>query len=391
MAISVSVVIPTVNRDAVRAAVMSAVNQTSPPVEIIVVVDSADRSVPAVLEDIPDKVRLLYTGGIGPSGARMLGVAEARGEVVAFLDDDDVWLPEKLERQLALVPTEIERRPHFLLSCSVAAVDHSGRLIRTWPSRIFDGQEKVSSYLFRRSTLAYGEGMLHPSALLCDRALIDVEPWDPAVTRHEDWDWLLRVGQRSDVTIRMCSDVLVKVATGGRSTSAAWRLSLDWFRHRAGQLTPRERGDFLLCHTATSAIRARSRRGGFVAAWEALRCGRPGLKAWLVWALHMLSPAVVDRATMLKSKFMRSNLPIVEHDHRRETEMKEDAVLRPQPADAIPRLGAVIDAPVRSGKVRKSIELSGDRILSSKRDGMLPCLVISQYEIPDIAYFSVAY
>ena len=320
MAMSVSVIIPTVNRPAVRAAVMSALNQTSPPLEILVVVDNPDRSLPAVLDNVPDKVRLLYTGGIGASGARMLGVAEARGEVVAFLDDDDVWLPEKLERQLALAPAEPEGRSHFLLSCSVATVDHSGRMTRTWPSRIFDGHENVSSYLFRRSTLAYGEGILHPSALLCDRALIDVEPWDSAVTRHEDWDWLLRVGQRSDVAIRMCPDVLVKIAIGGQSMSASWRLSLEWLQHRAGQLTPRERGDFLLCHTATSAVRARSRRGGLIAAQEALRCGRPGLKAWLVWASHMLSPTIVDRATLLKGKLMRSNLSTIEHYHRTETE-----------------------------------------------------------------------
>jgi Glycosyl transferase family 2 len=300
--LSVSVVIPTVSRAAVRAAVASALDQTCPPLEVIVVVDSADFSVHPALSDVSDKIRLYRTGGIGPSGARMRGAAEARGQVIAFLDDDDEWLPEKIERQLALWPAGPEARSHSLVSCSVAVTDNKGGLLKILPTRMIGTHERVASYLFRRSTIAYGEGLLHPSTIICDRALIDLEPWDPSVTRHEDWDWLLRVGGRPDVAIRMCPDVLVGVAMAGRSMSADWRSSLQWLQQRTAQLTPRERGDFLLCHTATSALRSRSRRGGLITAGQALRSGRPGLTAWLVWVLHMLSPAIVDGGAALKRR-----------------------------------------------------------------------------------------
>jgi glycosyltransferase involved in cell wall biosynthesis len=299
-----------VGRPAVRTAVISALNQTTPPLEVIVVVDSGDQSAPAVLGDISEEIRLLYTEGIGPSGARMQGAIEARGEVIAFLDDDDVWLPSKLERQLASLPNRLALESHFLVSCRIVVISKQGQMLRTLPTRIFDEREQIATYLFRRSTLAYGEGLLHPSTLMCDRALIRVEPWDSTVTRHEDWDWLLRVGKRTDVTINMCPDVLVEVAMAGRSISGRWRMSLEWLQHRADLLSPRERGDFLLCYTATSAIRSRSRRGGVIAAWDALRCGRPGLKAWLVWSLHMLSPTMVDYGTRLKSRLSRSSLTI---------------------------------------------------------------------------------
>lgn len=320
MTLSVSVVIPTMGRTSVRAAVISALNQTTPPLEVIVVVDSGDQSLPAILSDILNKIRLLYTGGIGPSGARMQGAREARGEVIAFLDDDDAWLPNKLEHQLASLPDRLELGFHFLVSCRIVMIDKNGQMLRIMPSRIFDERERVATYLFHRSTLSYGEALLHPSTLICDRALIDVEPWDSTVTRHEDWDWLLRVGKRTDVVISMCPDVLVKVATAGRSISGRWRMSLEWLKHRAGQMTPRERGDFLLCYTATSAVRSRSRRGGVIAAWEALRCGRPGLKAWLVWGFHMISPSMVDYGTRLKSRFRRGSLNAVNFNERANAE-----------------------------------------------------------------------
>ena len=154
---------------------------------------------------------MLFADGIGPSGARMRGVAAAKGDIIAFLDDDDEWLPEKLERQLATWPTGSELRPHTLVSCRLSIVDHDGRQLRTLPPRLIDAHERIGSYLFCRPSVAVGEGVLHPSTLICDRALIEVEPWDMSLFLHEDWDWLLRIGGRSDVTIRMCPESLVGI------------------------------------------------------------------------------------------------------------------------------------------------------------------------------------
>jgi hypothetical protein len=124
---------------------------------------------------------------------------------------------------------------------------------------------------------------------------------DSQLSLHEDWDWQLRVGERHDVAIRMCPDVLVNVTEtdGSLSRSADWSESLRWLENRSAQLTARERGDFLLCHTATIAFRSGSRRGGIIAAAKALRSGRPGLAAWLVWGIHMISPRFVDHASAL--------------------------------------------------------------------------------------------
>jgi glycosyltransferase involved in cell wall biosynthesis len=312
--LSVSVIIPTVDRPAVRAAVDSVLNQTTPPLEIIVVVDTADHSIPPALHGISSKVRLLYAGGVGPSRARMQGVTAARGQVVAFLDDDDEWVPEKLERQLAIWPTGSEARAHTLMSSRVAMIDHGGRALKALPLRLLAAHEEISAYLFRRSSISWGEGLLHPSTLMCDRALLDVEPWELIFMPHEDWDWVLRVGARSDVAIRMCPDVLVRVAgDDGRSLSKSsdWRLSLRWLEQRADQLTPRERGDFLLCHTASMAFRSGSRRGGFFVARRALISARPGYTAWVVWGMHMVSPRLVDHASALFSRVTQAGCDLL--------------------------------------------------------------------------------
>jgi len=302
---NVSVIIPTVDRPAVRRAVASALNQTCPPFEIIVVVDSADHSIPPALHDVSDKIRLLFSDGIGPGGARMRGAAEARGNIIAFLDDDDEWLPEKLERQLAIWPTGPEPSAHTVVSSRLSLVDHDGRNLRILPPRLISAHERMPSYLFCRPSLAVSEGGLHPSTLMCDRALIDVEPWDKSLFMHEDWDWLLRIGRRSDVTIRMCPEALVRIAAADErslSKSVDWRQSLAWFEQRADQMTPRERGDFLMYMTASIASRSGSRRGGFVAARRALRYTLPSHRAWIIWGIHMLSPRLVDFALTLRDK-----------------------------------------------------------------------------------------
>jgi glycosyltransferase involved in cell wall biosynthesis len=298
----VSVVIPTVGRSTVRAAVLSALDQKCPPLEVIVVVDTTECTVPPVLSDITSSIRVFFTGGIGASGARMRGVTESRGQFIAFLDDDDTWAPEKLERQLPELQAALVTRRHAVVSCRFAVINEDGKRLITLPARMPSPQERMASYLFRRTSISIGEGVLATPTLMCDRELLDLEPLDLQLSFHEDWDWLLRVGERDDVAIRMCPDVLVNVGVSDArslSRSCEWSASLGWLESRSARLTARERGDFLLCHTATIAFRSGSRRGGIIAAAQALRSGRPGLAAWLVWGIHMISPRLVDHGSAL--------------------------------------------------------------------------------------------
>ena len=103
---SVSVVIPTFNRkELVFQALDSVARQTCPPLEVIVVDDcSSDGTVEALrAARFPFPVRIVSQAtNQGPAAARNAGILKAGGRYIAFLDSDDVWLPEKLERQVAL-------------------------------------------------------------------------------------------------------------------------------------------------------------------------------------------------------------------------------------------------------------------------------------------------
>ena len=296
---TVSVVIPTVDRPAVRVAVASALNQTYTPLEVIVAVDRADDRIPATLHDLHDRIRVIFSGSVGPSGARMQASLDAKGDLIAFLDDDDQWFPEKLEQQIAMWPT-VNAKPHVLLSCRYVEIESNGKSQRIQPLRLIEQGERVAAYLFRRSRVQIGEGMLHTSTLMCDRELLTVEPFDSSLSLHEDWDWLLRVGARADVEILMSPIVLAGVSIGdpwSLSKSGDWQQSLSWVEGQAGRLTPRELGDFLLGHTAVLAIRSGNRRGALTAARHAVTKARPGFSSWLVWALHLLPLVLVQRGS----------------------------------------------------------------------------------------------
>lgn len=97
--LSVSVIIPTVGRvDFLTRSIESVLNQTVPPQEIFVVNDSDSE---LDLTVYGESIRILNTGGyLGGGAARNHGVAHSSSDIVMFLDDDDAWKPEKIEKQL---------------------------------------------------------------------------------------------------------------------------------------------------------------------------------------------------------------------------------------------------------------------------------------------------
>src|ERR1700683_1346744 len=101
--VDVSVVIPTHNRALqVKEAIDSVLAQSEPVREIIVVDDGSTDDTQKQLSTYADRVRVLILQGEGASAARNSGIRAALGQWIAFLDDDDVWLPAKIERQMML-------------------------------------------------------------------------------------------------------------------------------------------------------------------------------------------------------------------------------------------------------------------------------------------------
>ena len=99
----VSVIIPAYNvAPYVAAAIDSVLAQTYQPIEIIVVEGNSKDGTRAVLEPYIEKklITYLHQEGKGLSNARNIGIRQAKGEFVALLDADDIFLPEKIEKQV---------------------------------------------------------------------------------------------------------------------------------------------------------------------------------------------------------------------------------------------------------------------------------------------------
>lgn len=103
----ISVVIPAYNAErCISRAIESVLAQTRPVREVIVVDDGSQDETAAVVGRFDAPVRLVQQANGGPAAARNYGVRAAQGEWTAFLDADDAWLPEKIERQAKLLGRE---------------------------------------------------------------------------------------------------------------------------------------------------------------------------------------------------------------------------------------------------------------------------------------------
>lgn len=133
----VSIIIPTYHRpDFLKRAVESSLSQTYENIEIIVVSDNelnskAERDTVAVMQFFKSKVNVVYLKSIGNRGgcvARNRGLAEAKGEYINFLDDDDVLLPEKIHKQVQLINnTEIKLA---VVGCCASIKNEIGKTFR---------------------------------------------------------------------------------------------------------------------------------------------------------------------------------------------------------------------------------------------------------------------
>lgn len=236
---TVSVVIPTYNRvSLVERAIESALTQTLEDIEVIVVDDRSTDDTEAVVAAIDDKrVRFLrHDENRGGSAARNTGIDHARGEYIALLDDDDEWLPQKLERQ----HHELECRGadwvgaycDFRQLRSNTIVEYVDNLIRR-PTG-FEGDEELIERIFLRTFAHGGTSTLFVRA----EAVEAIGGFDTTFDRHQDLEFLVRLLHHGKLAY--VDEMLVrKRDTGYPSASCAARSRARFNERFAEELAER--------------------------------------------------------------------------------------------------------------------------------------------------------
>jgi glycosyltransferase involved in cell wall biosynthesis len=181
----VSVVIPTFNREKlVVRAINSVLFQTYKHLEIIVVDDCSSDNTISILEQMYGEQIVLIKNEINSyvGHARNLGVSFAKGDYIAFLDSDDLWVPNKIEFQLNWMMSN-----SFDICCTGFYVNKYGsddliRIIRPYSSKIDLLNILYGVYIAPGSTL-----------ILKKNIFISIGGYDETYRRIEDWDFLIKI------------------------------------------------------------------------------------------------------------------------------------------------------------------------------------------------------
>lgn len=256
----VSVVIPTIGRSELGRAVASARAQVGVDIEVVVVVDRPSGSIQLSNQVYEDADKVVWSGGVGGSGARNAGVRVAAGTWLAFLDDDDEWMPLKLQKQLQIATRAPGGSDVVVASRHVHVDPGSGASSVPIPARLKRSDEPVADYLFRRRRPTPSRPSMYTSTLLCNRGLALRVPWDESLKRHQDWDWLIRA-DRQGAAVLQAEDALVRIQTGTAGSISAgdnWLASLEWATRVLRSESMATYVDFVTAQTLRYAIAARS-------------------------------------------------------------------------------------------------------------------------------------
>jgi glycosyltransferase involved in cell wall biosynthesis len=299
----VSVVIPTLGRPYLLLRALSSVlNQTHKELEVVVVIDGPDPETTAVLRSVSDtRLKVIENlQSMTAAGARNIGAANATGDWIAFLDDDDEWLPQKLERQLAVASDRV-----LVVCLSQVVSRHSTEIL---PGSIYDNRMPLDEYLFDRGSLLSRPGFIQTSTYLLRRELFNSAPFK-ADNPHDDWDFILTLSKRIGARIETVPEVLTVIHVDERRSSLSRRgtstHSMLWIDSIRSIITRHAYSGFCLGVVGPRAARERDFAGFFLLLYRAFRFGSPHL--WQVSSFLSLWILPLDVRRRLRT-FLRRRL-----------------------------------------------------------------------------------
>ena len=218
---SVAVIIPTFNRAVLlERAVRSVIAQTVLPAEIWVIDDGSTDETEGMLRANFPGVHYRYQENRGVSAARNMGIQEAESDWIALLDSDDVWQPEKLERQLR----ELSKNPEVLFFHTDEIWIRRGKRVNP-----MNKHAKPNGRVFKASLPMCA---MSPSSALIHRSVFDdVGLFDESLPACEDYDLWLRISSKYDVVL--VPDTLVVKYGGHEDQLSRKHWGMDRFRVKA--------------------------------------------------------------------------------------------------------------------------------------------------------------
>ncbi len=213
---AVSVIIPTYkHRDFVRATLDSVFAQTFTDYEVLVINDGSPDDTAALLRPLADagRIRYIEQANAGQSKARNVGIAEARGEFIALLDDDDLWPPDKLAWQVEA----LRAQPEAALAAGPAnVVDTEGAFIhKTFYAPVLTVEMAFSGSPF----ISPGQTLVRAQALRAAGG------FNPNIWGADDWDLWLSLTKRGGVIMQDRISLLYRRHDGNASNNLCRMLS----------------------------------------------------------------------------------------------------------------------------------------------------------------------
>ncbi|WP_071515816.1 glycosyltransferase [Geitlerinema sp. PCC 9228] len=230
---TVSVVVPVYNGEqTIQETIESILHQTFSDFEILVINDGSNDSTLDILSKIQQpKLKVFSYPNAGLSASRNRGVRQAKGDYISFIDADDLWTEDKLEKQLKA----LQENPNASVAYSWTNwIDGKGNFLRS--GGYIHAEGDVFLDLLKRDFVESGSNVLVKT-----KAILEVGDFDESLNAVEDWDMWLRLAERYSFVCVPLPQILYRVSSTSMSADV-WKMEKASFRaiEKACQNTSRK-------------------------------------------------------------------------------------------------------------------------------------------------------
>ena len=236
-----------------KRAVHSALAQNYTELDVVVVVNGPDSATEKMLSGIADRRlrAIVFPVPVGDAKARSLGVTAAWGDWIAFMNDEDEWLPAKTTLQMEVARSSKYLYPIVTSQFIVRAATEDAARPHTAPLH------GLSETQHPRSSMAYSEGLLSILTMLFPKDLYTHVPIHEIPGHNRDLDWMLRMIEHAGAGIEFVGKPLAVGRTAGQVRGVDepidWKSSFEWLESVRETITRRAYAGFIISRVAPQA------------------------------------------------------------------------------------------------------------------------------------------